>query len=282
MVKIYDNVAIKAKELNMKKILISAVTFAVSALTLTACSTKQSANQTSSSTKVSTSTTSKSNSTSKTTVSSKPVEELNQNLVTTWQGQNNASISFAADGSYTLSTNTKKVAGLYKIAGKYEETLVLKMSNFDSKTPGLDSYVTISFNPDSSIELGSLGHFTALSTPAQVPTNLLLPNYLKEKPESPRDLIVGTWSNQNTKEHVFITTNYNQDGTYERYSDASGFVSRGRYSLTNKGEKIELSFVSEEKDPSTQTFTVNPEFTTLTENEPGIVHVYSKSNLPRS
>lgn len=264
----------------MNKRIITAFAICSTAILITACGHNSKKDSTSSKTESSKVVSDKSSS-KKNPGKDQEVEELG-NLISTWQGENNSSINFGSDGSYTLKTNNTTVGGTYKIAGKYDQTVILKMANFNSKTPGLDTYVFVDFQKSKKISFGDLGTFTSLNKPEKIPVSLYLPNSLTEKTSNVSDLIIGTWSNQGSGDHVYVTTNYNPDGTFESFSDASGMVRKGRYSLTSNKDKIEITSTTDGQAPNKITYSVNKAFTEMTFREPGIVYVYKKLNLSQN
>lgn len=206
----------------------------------------------------------------------KDSQEKISNLIGTWQTSNNDSISFANDGSYTFSTAEGNRAGVFSIAGQYDQTLIVKMTNFDKKTPGLDTYLTFKLDSDNALSFGEYSGFKSLGKNTEIPSKLFMAKYLTSAPTTVSQKIIGTWTNQGTESHTYSTTSYNPDGTFESFSDASGFVSKGRYSVTGDDSKIEITSTRDDQVPHKIMYTMSKDFTVMTQNEPGIVFTYHK------
>lgn len=210
----------------------------------------------------------------------KTAEDQEFNLIGSFEASSKLSLNFNSDGSYTILRDGKATAGTFRVAAQYDRVLLLKLTQFNEKTPDMDTYVYVTFNIDGSINVGNMGTFKSIGTPKKIESSLYLANYLEDAPETSSDKMVGTWTNKNPDSHVIVTTNYNPDGTFERYSDASGMVTRGNFAVTTDDTKVHVTTTVSGREPAQENFTRNDNFTELTTEEPGISITYVKNVLP--
>lgn len=220
-----------------------------------------------------------SSSSAETTNSSSTAEINIADLLGSWVN-GNKTLHFSEDGSYTF-INGQTFAGTYAIGAAYDNTLLVKISNFNAHTPGLDSYTYVTKNKDGSINFGNFGTFKPSGTINTLVPSLYLADYLRSAPDTADQIVVGTWSNNGSSNHTYITYNFNPDRTVERFSDGSGMVSKGHYSLTAKGETFYITFNFAGQEPQTTTFKMSDNYTKMTQSESGITMAFVKNDYPK-
>lgn len=251
---------------------------------LTACAQQEPNNGSTSQSTTNNQTAATSTSTSSTksaTETQKKAEEVQKfNIIGSWEATNQLSLNFNEDGSYTILRDGQAKAGTFRVAAEYDNTFLLKLTNYNPQTPGLDTYLYLTTNLDHTINVSNLGIFKSIGTSSKLPTALYLSNYLQEEPENAGDKLVGTWTNKNRENHVITTTNYNPDGSFERFSDASGIVTRGNFAVTSNETEVIITTTVPDHEPNQEKYTRNDAFTELTSTTPGFQTTYSKNILP--
>lgn len=255
---------------------------ALIALFFSACSNQKTTSKSSSSSSKATSSKVQSSSSGKNQNTNNTTSETNiADLLGSWVN-GDKTLHFSEDGSYTF-INGKTFAGTYAIGAAYDDTLLVKISNFNGHTPGLDSYTYITKNKDGSINFGAFaGTFKPSGEIKTLTPHLYLADALKTAPTSAEQMVVGTWSNNGTNDHTYITYNFNPDRTVERFSDGSGQISTGHYSLTANGDTFYITFNFNGQDPKTTTFKMTDDFSKMTQSEDGITMSFWKNTYVKS
>jgi hypothetical protein len=249
-------------------------------LLLTAC-------QSQTSTKTSSSTTTSSK--KATTSSKKPVRHqvklTTVPLIGTWKTNDGVQFTLSPDGKWVYETsNGAKTDGTFQIAGGYGRDVLLKLHGLDQDIGGIGNYLGVRFDKThKKLNIIGFGHFTLVGEASHITTDLLMPQAFSGTPATLREELVGTWMNTDENATDAITTNYNPDGTYERYSSANKEVEEGKFVVVNShsdSKKLEIKLSPTNSKAYTLSFTRDNGISQLTSTSKGVTTTYVKNQMP--
>ncbi|MFD1411699.1 hypothetical protein [Lapidilactobacillus gannanensis] len=232
-----------------------------------------------------TSSSSKQTSTSSKTTSNKKVKLTTVPLIGTWTTSAGVKFTFNPDGKWIYETsNGAKTDGTFQIAGATGRDVLVKLHGLDQDIGGIGNYLGVRFDTTKKkLMIVGFGRFTLTGEASQLTTDLLLPKAFSGTPNTFREELVGTWMNTDESATDALTTNYNPDGTYERYSSVSKQVETGKFMVISNhsdNKKLEIKYTPATGKAYTTSFTRDNGISQLTTSSKGIVTTYVKNQIP--
>ncbi|WP_125767261.1 lectin-like domain-containing protein [Lapidilactobacillus wuchangensis] len=206
-------------------------------------------------------------------------------LIGTWKTSDGIQFTFNPDGKWVYETsNGAKTDGTFQVAGGYGRDVLLKLHGLDQGIGGIGNYLGVRFDTThKKLNIVGFGHFTLAGEASHITTDLLMTKAFSGTPNTLREELVGTWMNTDENATDAITTNYNPDGTYERYSSANKEVEEGRFAVVNNHsdtKKLEIKLSPSNSKAYTLNFTRDNGISQLTSSSKGVATTYVKNQMP--
>lgn len=210
-------------------------------------------------------------------------------MIGQWQSTNGMTFSFGNDGKWTYqSTSTSPASGTFQLAGAYQKQLLLKLHGLDQAIGGIGNYLGMKLSDnDQKLYIVGFGEFTPKSKIQNLTQSAKteMSNVINTTPQTPAQQLVGTWMNTDEDAADRLTTNFDPDGHYQRFSTQTNTVESGTFTAElaqNDPSQLTLTLTTQDGVESQESYEVNSAWTQLTSHKDQSSSIYVKNQMPDS
>lgn len=208
-------------------------------------------------------------------------------LIGKWKSTNGMTFTFGNDGKWTYQATSGSTAnGTFQLAGAYQQQLLLKLHGLDQEIGGIGNYLGMKLTQkNKKLYIVGFGQFelegVAKNMTQSAQTEMT--GIFNSQPKTTARLLVGTWMDTDENSVTQLTTNFDPDGSYQRYNGQTRTVETGKFTVSKSNDdanQLVVKLTSASGTTTTENYQVNSAYTQLTRSENKINTVYVKNQMP--